>query len=165
MRNAIIGIVIGIVVGVVVGATVVAPRLNPTGGEVPPGISPKAKAILPPVEKTPAAASGQTEKLSEKPIEKLEKDKKHPAFPEQVDVPTASGAPSGTASKTLPEAEVSGAGEKAEKITGGGKTAPKKPAEAGQLASGEALSPKPEKAGTNPLESPADSETPQAPLQ
>ena len=148
MRNAIIGIVIGVVVGVVVGATVVAPRLNPVGSEVHPGISPKAKAILPPAVKTPLPASQQTEKLSEKPVEKLEKDKRHPAFPEQVDVPTASGAPSGVASEILPEAEVS--------------TAPKKSAEAGQLASGEALSPKPEKAKTDPPESLADSETPKA---
>ena len=71
MRNAIIGIVIGVVVGVVVGATVVAPRLNPVGSEVPPGISPKAKAILPLADKTPTPGSQQTEKLSEKPVEKL----------------------------------------------------------------------------------------------
>jgi len=161
VRNAIIGIVIGVVVGVVVGATVVAPRLNPVGGEVPPALSPKAKAILPAAEKRPSAASRQTEKLSEKPVEILERDKRHPAFPEQVDVPTVSGAPAGVASETLPEAEVFGAGKKAEKTTGAGKTAPKKPAEAGQLASGEALFPKPEKAKTGLLESLADSETPQ----
>lgn len=152
MRNAIIGIVIGVVVGVVVGATVVAPRLNPVGSEVPPGISPKAKAILPLVEK-----------LSEKPVEKPEKDKRHPPFPEQVDVPTASGAPSGAASETPPGAEVSGTGKSAEETSDAGKTATKKPTEAGQLASGEALSPKPEKAKTDPLKSLADSETPQAP--
>ena len=161
MRNAIIGIVIGVVVGVVVGATVVAPRLNPVGSEVPPGISPKAKAILPVADKTPPPGSQQTEKLSEKPVEKLQKDNRHPAFPEQVDVPTASGAPSGVASETLPEAEVPGTGKKAEKNTGAGKTAPTKPPEAGQLASGEGLSSKPEKAKTDFPESVADSETPQ----
>ena len=136
MRNAIIGIVIGIVVGVVVGATVVAPRLNPVGSEFPSGISPKIKAILPLFDKTPPPGSQQTEKLSEKPIEKPQKDSRHPAFPEQVDVPTASGVPSGVASETLPEAEVPGTGKKAEKNTGAGKTAPTKLPQAGQLASG-----------------------------
>ncbi|MAF95382.1 MAG: hypothetical protein CMM60_06470 [Rhodospirillaceae bacterium] len=147
MRNAIIGIVIGVVVGVAVGATVVAPRLNPVGSEVPPGISPKARAIPPAAEKTLPPASRQAERLSEKAVEKPEKNKRHPPFPEQVDVPTTSGALSGAASETPPGAKVSGTGKSAEKTTDAGKTATKKP----------------EKFKTDNPEFLADSETPQAP--
>ena len=83
VRNGIIGIVIGIVVGVVVGATVVAPRLNPDADpgadqaapQTADAILPKAEAPLPPAEKP-------------------ERDKTHPAFPEQVDLPEPPSDPS-----------------------------------------------------------------------
>ena len=95
MRNAIIGIVIGIVVGVVVGATVVAPRLNPEADKKAAGLQPKAQKTLPLVKEIQPPA-GRV----------LERDKRHPAFPEQVDVPEASSPPK-TATETggKPEAK------------------------------------------------------------
>ena len=95
MRNAIIGIVIGIVVGVVVGATVVAPRLNPAADKKAAGLQPKAQTMLPLVKEIPPPTG-----------KALERDKRHPANTEQVDVPEASSPPK-TVAETggKPEAE------------------------------------------------------------
>ena len=102
MRNGIIGIVIGVVIGVVVGATVVAPRLTPDANQTANAILLKAKAPVPRVERLelPAeppssqAEARTAENLAVEPVEIPERDKTHPAFPEQVDVPEPPSEPS-----------------------------------------------------------------------
>ena len=85
-RNAIIGIVIGVVVGVVVGATVVAPRLNPDAGKKPAGLQPQAQMALPLIKEIQPPVENKAGRT-------LEKDKRHPPFPKQVDLPEAPPPP------------------------------------------------------------------------
>ena len=85
MRNAIIGIVIGIVVGVVAGATVVAPRLTQDATRNA-AVPLKTLAALPVNKAPPTPAKRKVEEEAEKVPER---DKRHPPFPEQVDLPIA----------------------------------------------------------------------------
>ena len=101
MRNAIIGIVIGIVVGLVAGATVVAPRLTQDGSRNA-AVPLKALAALPVSKVPPTPAKNKVEEEAKK---LPERDKRHPPFPEQVDIPIASPPPKADPKETDNPAE------------------------------------------------------------
>ena len=128
MRNAIIGIIIGIVIGVVAGATVVAPRLTQDATRNA-AVPLKTLAALP-VSKTPPTPAKR--KVEEEAEKVPERDKRHPPFPEQVELPIAppppKAAPKDTdnpAEKAEEKENENGAAPPAEKTAG--KTAAEKP--------------------------------------
>ena len=150
MRNAIIGIVIGIVVGLVAGATVVAPRLTQDGSRNA-AVPLKVMAALPVSKAPPTPAKKKVEEEAKK---LPERDKRHPAFPEQVDLPIAPPPP-----KADPE-ETDIPAEKAEEQENENGADPSAVETAAGQAAGKAANPPPKEGSETKAEenSPADSQ-------